>query len=136
LVVAFGSLSLWSLPAYYRTPKQPNRQSVQWLVDNRQPGDRIVGVYLGEWGLRFYGAQFGIEEGRDFVPIRSLEELNRLEAQHKGGRVLLVTTFPRALRLAYPELNAHILDYYQPRVTFPASVGDGEITIWSRRDIP
>jgi len=51
-------------------------------------------------------------------------------AANPGKRVLLVTTFPRALRLALPDLDERIRQGWTVIRTFPATISDGEISIW------
>jgi hypothetical protein len=131
-VGALVALSALSLPAYYRTPKQPNRASLDWVLAQRRPGDPIVAAYLAKWGLRFYGPRAGLSEGKSFFPVHSADELQKMEHAWGGHTVWLLMTFPRALRLEYPDLDGYIREHYRERKTLPASIGDGEIAIWTR----
>jgi hypothetical protein len=129
VAVVFG-LSLFSLRHYYRTPKQSIRQSLTWLGAHKEPRELVGAVYLAEWPLRFYGPPVGLEEGRTFFIVRSVDQLEQLEQRSPDGRIWLVLTFPRALRLDFPELDRYIRDHYDVQETFPATIGDGEMSVW------
>jgi len=123
-------LSLASLPAYYRTPKQPNRQSLDWVVAQKKPDDPLVAIFLTEWGVRFYGPGLGLNENESFWAVRSEEGLQKIENDHPGKTIWLMTTMSRALHMMYPELERHVADHYQRERTFPATIGGGEISVW------
>lgn len=131
-VALLAAFSVLSLPAYYRTPKQPNRASLDWVLAHRQKGDSIAAAYLARWGLRFYGPERGLTEGRSFFAVLSPEDLRRIENEASGHAVWLLTTFPRALRLEYPDLDRYIRENYREQRTFAATIGDGEVTVWTR----
>lgn len=131
-VAALCALSALSLPAYYSTPKQPYRASLEWALARRQNADPIVGAYLARWGLRFYGPPRGLTEGRSFFGVLSAGELESVERASPGRTVWLLTTFPRALRLEHPDLDRYIRDHYQEQKSFAATIGDGEVAIWTR----
>jgi mannosyltransferase len=132
-VAILAAFSVLTLPAYYRTPKQPNRASLDWVLAQRREGDSIAAAYLARWGLRFYGPERGLTEGRSFFAVLSAEELRRVENESSGHTVWLLTTFPRALRLEYADLDRYIRENYREQKTFAATIGDGEVTVWSRK---
>jgi mannosyltransferase len=127
-----ASFSLLSLPIYYRVPKQSNRASLSWVLARRKPGEPIVAAYLAKWGLRFYGPRQGIVEGEAFFPVSDPSELQKIESDSRGSTIWLLTTFPRALRLEYPELDRYIREHYREQKRFAATIGDGEITVFTR----
>ncbi|HEY6931165.1 MAG TPA: hypothetical protein VJA66_15940, partial [Thermoanaerobaculia bacterium] len=127
-----AAFSLLSLPTYYRVPKQPNRASLSWVLSRRKPGEPIVAAYLAKWGLRFYGPREGIFEGQAFSPVSEPAELQKIESESRGRTVWLLMTFPRALRLEYPELDRYIHEHYREQARFPATIGDGEISVFTR----
>jgi uncharacterized membrane protein len=131
-VAALCALSALSLPAYYSTPKQPYRASLEWALARRQNADPIVGAYLARWGLRFYGPPRGLTEGRSFFGVLSAGELESVERASRGHTVWLLTTFPRALRLEHPDLDRYIRDHYREQKSFAATIGDGQVAIWTR----
>jgi hypothetical protein len=132
-ILVLSAVSLISLRGYYAVPKQSFRESIQYIAAKRQPGDIIIPVFLAEGGYRFYGPQYHLEEGKDYFPVRSVEALNAVLASHPGARTFVVTTFSRALHLAYPDLDARIARDWSRSGTFPSTVGDGQISIWTQR---
>lgn len=133
MVLAAAAVSLSSLPRYYSIPKQPYRASLRYLRSQLQSDDIVLAVYLVELGYRYYGGQFGLVEGRNCFFVRSEEAFDSVLSSHREGRVFLVTTFPRALRISYPSLNARIQNHWEVARTFPATIGDGEISVWRRK---
>jgi len=125
------TLSAASLPAYYRTPKQPNRESLSWVMAHKSPEDPLVPIFLAEWGARFYGPSFGLRENESFTPIRSVDALQAFERAHAGHTVWLLTTLERATHLTYPDLEQHIAAHYERRETFPATIGGGDVSVWT-----
>lgn len=127
-------LLLVPLANYYRTPKQPYMDSAMYVRNERRPGDLVIVVHLAEVGFRYYGPRFGLEEGRRCAYLRSKEAFDAALRQHMGGRVLLVTTFPRALRLEFPDLAQAIdRDFVVDRV-FRGTIGDGDISVWKLKE--
>ena len=131
-VAALVALSALALPAYYRTPKQPYRTSLDWLIANRPAGDPIVAAWLAKHGLRFYAPGTGLTENRDYFAVDTADELQKVESAWSGKTIWLLTTFPRALRLEHPDLDRYIRDHYRARKTFPATIGDAEVTVLTR----
>lgn len=132
-VLAVSVISLVSLNTYYRVPKQANQEMVNWISQNREQGDVLAAVYLSEWGLRFYGPAAGIHEKTDYQLAPDIESLRQIEATAPGRRIILTTTLMRAVRLGRSDLYEHITNNYSEIAQFPATIGDGEITIWERR---
>jgi mannosyltransferase len=124
-------LSVWSLGAYYTTPKQPSRTAVEWVHQHAAEDDVVVAAYLAKAAFLFYGPAYGLRAGDGFFIVHEREELRRIEFPRAARKIWVVTTFPRALRLEYPELYQHLLERYRPIRSFPATIGDGAFTIWS-----
>lgn len=124
-------VSLASLPGYYSVPKQPYRASIRYLQSLRSPGDPAIVIDIAEKGYRFYAPRTGLND--ELFYVRSLEALDSALAFRTGRQSFLVTTFHRALRLRYPDLFDRIRADWQPARVFPATVGDGAITIWESR---
>ncbi len=133
LVTVISVISLASLRYYYSIPKQPYRASIQYLESQRKPGDIALVIHLAEKGYRYYGKRFGLVEGKDYFLVRSVEALDRVLSAHGETHSFLVTTFPRALHLLYPDLEARIVKGWAPARTFPATIGDGSISVWKPR---
>ena len=133
LVLIGVAISLFSLRRYYLVPKQSYRASLQYIEAQRQPGDPIIASHLSEHGYRFYGKRFGLTEGEDWFPVRSIESLESVLSTHPGHSNIVVTTFMRALRISHPDLFKRILEGWTLDRTFPATIGDGEISVWKPR---
>ncbi|MGH9441813.1 MAG: glycosyltransferase family 39 protein [Thermoanaerobaculia bacterium] len=125
-------LSIASLPAYYSTPKQPTRESLAWVQARRSNGDALGAVYLAKWGLRFYGPPNGLREGKEFFDVDNVGDLDALESRAGGRTVWLLVTFRRALRLDFPDLERRIERDFREVRSFPATVGDGGVTVLLR----
>ena len=133
LVLIGLATSLSSLKHYYLVPKQSYRASLDYIEAQRQPGDPIITIYLSEHGYRFYGRRFGLKEGEDWFPVRSVESLDSVLSKTRGHPSIVVTTFARALRFSHPDLLKRILEGWIQDRTFPATIGDGEISVWKER---
>jgi hypothetical protein len=46
----------------------------------------------------------------------------------------VVTTLPRFLRLRKPDLDARIQQDWQVIRSFPGTIGDGQISVWTSRE--
>jgi mannosyltransferase len=123
--------SLLSLTHYYRVPKQSYRAALAYLENTRRPGDKVVVVYAAEGGFRYYAPRIGVRDTTAYEYTRTLSGFDSLASALQNVRV--VTTFPRALRADMPDIAARIESYWTPTRVFPATVGDGEITIWTRK---
>jgi uncharacterized membrane protein len=131
VVVVVAALSIASLRHYYSVPKQSYRASLLYVAAARRSGDPIIAIHLMEKGYRFYATRLGLKEGRDWFSVRSVDSLDAVLSTHVGHPAIIVMTFPRALRLGHPELLARIGEGWTLARTFPATVGDGEISVWT-----
>jgi hypothetical protein len=62
-----------------------------------------------------------------------VEALDAILAAHPNRPVWLVTTFPRALRMAVPDLDARIKRDWEVDQTFKGTIGDGDIFVWKEQ---
>ncbi|HUQ19397.1 MAG TPA: glycosyltransferase family 39 protein [Gemmatimonadaceae bacterium] len=129
--VCLAAASLLTLPAYYRTPKQSYRAAIQYLDGVRTPDESIVVVYAASEGMKYYVPRVAKGEAGAYHYSRTLPSFDSLVAPPK--KALVVTTFPRILRADLPDLSERITSEWRPQRVFPATVGDGEITVWSRK---
>ncbi|MHC4843592.1 MAG: hypothetical protein ACYTEE_07305, partial [Planctomycetota bacterium] len=136
VVLAASGVSLASLPHYYTVPKQPYRASIQYIRMHREPGDVVIIIDLAEMGYRFYGGRLGLEEEIPWFFVRSVPDLDAVLESQGHGRRFLVTTLHRLLRLRYPDLFERIRRDWTPARTYPATIGDGEITVWEESRPP
>ena len=128
-IAALTIVSLVSLVAYYRVPKQPYRATIEFLRTIRQPGNTVILFGNAEQGFRFYGARAGWGADPDFVYLRDPALVDSLIAAHEGATVYLVFTLSRDIRLSQPEFAERLQrEWIRVRV-FSATVGDGAITI-------
>ena len=116
---------------YYVVPKQPYTASAAFVQQQQQPGDLVVVVHLAEKGYLYYGPRFGLQPGPDSIYLRSAEALRDVMRASPGRRIILVSTFPRALRLDFPDLAALMREHWTVAKVFPATIGDGDISVWT-----
>lgn len=129
-VVMGALMSLVPLRRYYAVPKQPYRQAIGYVEAERSGSGIVVAIHLAERGYSYYGARRGLEVNRDFFLARSVATFDEILSSHPGQPVYLVTTFPRFLHLESAELEERITDGWTVARTFPATVGDGAMTVW------
>jgi hypothetical protein len=127
------AVSLASLRHYYSVPKQSYRASIEYLEELLKPDGIAVVIYIAEGGYSFYGPHYGLEEGKNCFYARTPAAFEKTLAEHRGQRIFLVTTFARILRITFPDINDRISREWVPARTFPATVGDGEVTVWRPR---
>ncbi|MBA2493953.1 MAG: glycosyltransferase family 39 protein [Acidobacteria bacterium] len=133
-VVLLGCVvSLASLRRYYSVPKQPYRTSLAFIEAQRKPGEIILAVHHMENGYRFYAKEFNLKEDEDFFAVRSVKMLDSILSAHDARGAYLVTTLPRGLRLTHPDLEARIGQDWEVVQTFPATLGDAEVSVWRQR---
>jgi hypothetical protein len=132
LTVGVAVTSMSALPRYYAIPKQAYRSSIEYVERVRQPDDLVIVIYIAESGYRYYGERYRLREGQDYFYVRSVAVLDDVLAQNPGRQAWLVTTFPRALRLSLPDLDARIRRDWVVAREFPATIGDGALTVWQQ----
>jgi mannosyltransferase len=129
LVVLGAAGALLPLRRYYAVPKQPYRQAINYVESVRGSGVIIV-AHLAEAGYRYYATRQGLVENRDFFVVRSVKALDNVLASHPNRAAYVVTTLSRFLHVAEPELEARISAGWVEDRTFPATIGNGDITVW------
>lgn len=134
-IVLLGCVvSLAALPHYYSVPKQPYRTSLEYIEAQRKPGEIIIAVHLVKVGYRFYAKEFDLNEDTDFFEVHSIAMLDSILSSHDGRGAYLVTTFSRSLHVTLPDLMARIARDWKVDQTFPATLGDAEVSVWRQRD--
>ena len=133
LVAVACLASLWSLRGYYAVPKQSYRASIAYLEGVRQPGEIVLVVYNAERGYRYYLDRMGVQSSGTYFYVRSVDSLDAVLASHEGQASYVVLTFPRSLHFHSAELESRLLDGWTRTQRFPATVGDGAISIWTER---
>lgn len=132
-VLLLAGLSVVSLQRYYAVPKQPYRTALTAVERLRAPEDLVVVVYTAEKGIRYYGERLAAPLATQYRFVRSVPALDSVLAGRGNGRVFLLVTFERALRVDEPELHARMMTGWKPRVRFEGTVGDGGIAVWDER---
>ena len=132
-LVLVTAASLKSLPYYYRTPKQPYRAAIAYTEAHGNGGPVIVIAYAAT-GFHYYLSRGAIADSSRYVYVRSRAAFDSLAHVPAAGRPQLVTTFQRALRIEAPAFDQELAAVWKRDTTFSATVGDGEITVWSRRN--
>ena len=82
-------------------------------------------------GFKYYLSREGVPDSSRYIIVRSRAKFDSASAL--PGNTQLVMTFPRALRLEAPAFDRELQSHWQKDTTFAATVGDGEISVWSRR---
>ena len=108
---------------FYRVPRQPYTQALQFVSRSRSADAHTVALDLAAHGCCYYAS--------DIARAGSLPELAALEAG--GGEVWLLCTFRSSLRARKPELAEHVDLRYREVRTFRAMVGEGEISVCRTR---
>jgi len=132
LAALFAVASLISLRRYYSTPKQPYREALAFLEQTRQPGEKFLIIYAAEQGFRYYVPKVAASDRDAYEYVRTLPSFDSLISQTRAND-RVVTTFPRVLHADIPELANRIEGEWRPQHLFPATIGDGEITIWEKK---
>jgi 4-amino-4-deoxy-L-arabinose transferase-like glycosyltransferase len=123
------AISAALLLPYYRTPKQPTRQSMEWLTGRLQPREVVVAIYLAKWGARYYGPALGLQEGRDLFVVHTPSELDELEHRFGERHLRIVTTFDAATRTEYPVLFQRIEASYPVERRFRGLLDDADVRL-------
>lgn len=134
LILVASVVSLVSLVKYYSIPKQPYRASIEYIETIKQPDDIVLVIHLAEIGYRYYCNQLDIRESGNYFFVRSLDKLNKVLHMRSKKSVYLVTTFPRALHIVCTDLERRIKENWTIINTFPATIGDGHISIWAEKN--
>jgi mannosyltransferase len=125
------------LVAYYDLPKQAYRDAVRYAEQVRGPDGIVVPVYTAQSGVRYYGVEHPdgppLVEGETVRYARTARALEDLADQEAGRRLVLVTTFERAMRRGRPRLDHAVWAGWRPVRVFRGSVGDGDVTVWLPR---
>ncbi|MEO5902448.1 MAG: glycosyltransferase family 39 protein [Gemmatimonadaceae bacterium] len=132
-LILIAAASMRSLGYYYRTPKQPYRSAIQFL-EERGDSSRVVIVGSAETGFRYYLLRAYARDSASFAYTRSTTQFDSLTLAATSAHTRVVTTFSRSLRIDYPGIDARLAAGWQRDTTFSATIGDGEIVVWSRRE--
>lgn len=128
-IIAVGSLR--SLRYYYRTPKQPYRSAIHLLEE--RGASKVIVVGYAEIGIRYYLRRSKAADTLRYVYVRTAHQFDSLSSTAVSPNAVVVTTFSRALHIDGPDIERALTEQWQRDSTLSATVGDGQITLWSRR---
>lgn len=131
-LIILGMAAGRSLPYYYRTPKQPYRRALA-IVGSRNQRGRIVVVANAGAGFRYYSSRAPLLDPERLVYAKDLAGFDSLTRVDTVGPPQVLTTFARALRIELPAVSKRLSSEWVADTTLAATVGDAEITIWSKR---
>lgn len=112
-------LSTVSLGVNYRFPKQDFAGAMRYVLAEKGPGD-VVG-FAGVPGDPYRSIY-----GQDWPTIETTTQVDSLRRQ---GRVWLIYTFPRYLRLGAPDVAEVVSRECHERAVFRGTVGGGDMII-------
>ncbi len=133
----FGALalvSLLSLRRYYAVPKQPFVAAIAHVERVRRADDLVLAITPTTRGVRFYGERLRIPLASHYRFVGSVAALDSALAAPGGGRAFVLTTLEYGSSLQHPELFRRVRAGWQRDTTFPGTIGDGQISVWSPRD--
>ena len=108
------------------------RSALAYLEQTRRPGEKFLIIYAGEQGFRYYVPKVAAGDRDAYEYVRTLQSFDSLISQTRAND-RVITTFPRVLHADIPELANRIERDWRPQRLFPATIGDGEITIWEKK---
>ncbi len=138
---ALGAVALCAVLAaplrvLHDVPKQDYRGALA-VAKRERAGGVVVAIYTAESGVRYYGVEHAsgrpLSEGTTFAVARTAARLRAIERDAAGRRLVLVTTFPRALRAGRPSLDRRVRQGWRPIASLDGAVGDGEVIVWAPR---
>ena len=112
-------LSTASLEVNYRFPKQDFSGAMRYVLAEKGPGD-VVG-FAG-----VPGDPYRTIYGQDWPTIETTTQVDSLRSQ---GKVWLIYTFPRYLRLGAPDVADVVSRECHERAVFRGTVGGGDMII-------
>ena len=134
VVILLAGLSVVSLQGYYNTPKQPYRAAVDYVEQRKTGATEVIVVSTAQSGIAYYRAKKrAAETTDDYSYIRDVVTFKTRLRQLENQPVLIITTFHRALGINLPTILDELEEHWQIATTFPATIGDGEITVWERQ---
>ena len=118
---AVALLSLITVPRAW-LPKQQFRAAMDYVEEQRRPGDGMVALDVAGWVylLRGWGNNWGFTTSQTMLG----------DSERTVSRTWVVYTLPARLKAVAPEVFEHVsTPRYRVVRTFPATVGGGEIQV-------
>ncbi|MES2179265.1 MAG: glycosyltransferase family 39 protein [Gemmatimonadota bacterium] len=126
VMLGISVLSLASLAALYRHPKQDFDGAVRYVDATRTPGEAVITAGAAADPIQTYFV-------RDWPRLSTAAEVDQLR---RRGPVWLVYTFPRYLSRSAPEIMTLANTYCRNAPRFLGTVGDGDIVTCRLPAIP
>ncbi len=133
IIALMASVSALSLRRYYAVPKQPYSATVRYLERTGRSDELVFAIYPSWTGVAYYAEQTRLPSMRRYLPIITVESLDSALAQRGNRSIRLVTTLERVANKARYELMERVRAGWHRDTTFAATVGDGELSVWSER---
>ncbi len=122
-----GALA-FPLSTYYAFPKQPYTATIAHIETIRTTDQLVIAIDSTEQGFRYYGGSLG----DNLVYVRTVEAFDQALALAGTRGAILVTSLERNLRVDVPDLYARIQADWQIESRFHASVGDGDLRVYTQ----
>lgn len=136
ITLVLALTSAWSLRRYYEIPKQPYVAVVKHLTQNRQPEDMIFTVAPSGVGIRYYSRRLSPELLPYLRDIETDSALKQEMIDRGNRRIILVTTLDRGRSLERPKLTKALRELFKKDTSFAATIGNGEVHLWSEKNPP
>lgn len=133
VTVVLAAVSMWSLQRYYTVPKQPYSATLKYIEQHRRPDDLFLAIKPSITGVRYYGRRLKVPLDSNYREVGNDSDFVRELAARGSRRVFLITTLERGSGFQRPTLTAHVRRDFRRDTTFPATVGNGELSIWSEQ---
>jgi mannosyltransferase len=135
MVLLLAVLSLASLKNYYTTPKQSFREAVEYIEHRKTDATSVIVLFTAEAGIAYYDARSsGDRDENLYFYIRDSDSFRDKLIELEGHSIYLISTFPRGFSISRPELSAELNSHWRPEKIFPATIGDGQIYVWVRKE--
>lgn len=128
-------VSLLSLRRYFAVPKQPFRAALLYVERVRGADDLVLAIAPTTRGVRYYGEQLDVPIASRYRFVASVAALDSAVAARGGGRTFVLTTLEYGSSLQHPELFERVRAGWRRDTTFPATIGDGQISVWSSSQV-
>ena len=126
-------ISALALPRYYAVPKQPYRETLRFVERVRNPDDLVLVMHPAQLGVRFYGDHLRVPIARDYAFVRTVPTLDSVLLRAGARRTWMITTLERGATLERPDLLARVRAGWRRDTTFDATIGDGQLSVWSEK---
>lgn len=108
------------LPKLYSYPKQAYTAARDFVLQQRQPGDQVVGLHMA-------GRVYSLYYQPDWPELNTVEELHQYTA--RSGYTWVLYTLPGYIKSARPELAQVLATEFEIVKQFPGTLGDGVIIV-------